>query len=126
MKNEETVLMSGMQTLQGQEDEIANSRSQIANLPEDAGQEMADGKLQMAERKNGKADVLIKLNTDFSIQGMSSQDLQAIVAAWQAGALSKDTMFELFRRGEILPDGRTNQDEAALTNASSSSSPALP
>ena len=23
-------------------------------------------------------------------------------------------MFELFRRGEILPDGRTNQDEAAL------------
>jgi hypothetical protein len=23
-------------------------------------------------------------------------------------------MFELFRRGEILPDGRTSQDEAAL------------
>jgi hypothetical protein len=23
-------------------------------------------------------------------------------------------MFELFRRGEILPDGRANQDEAAL------------
>ena len=45
---------------------------------------------------------------------MSSQDLQAIVAAWQAGAISRDTMFELFRRGEILPDGRTNQDEAAL------------
>jgi len=49
--------------------------------------------------------------------GMSSQDLQAIVAAWQAGALSKDTMFELFRRGEILLDGRTNQDEAALINS---------
>ena len=56
----------------------------------------------------------IKLNTDFSLKGMSSQDLQAIVAAWQAGAISKDTMFELFRRGEILPDGRTNQDEEAL------------
>jgi len=60
------------------------------------------------------ADVLIQLNTDFSLKGMSSQDLQAVVAAWQAGALSRDTMFELFRRGEILPDGRTNQDEAAL------------
>jgi len=45
---------------------------------------------------------------------MSSQDLQAVVAAWQAGAISRDPMFELFRRGEILPDGRTNQDEAAL------------
>ena len=62
------------------------------------------------------ADVLIQLNSDFSLKGMSSQDLQAIVAAWQAGALSKDSMFELFRRGEILPDGRTNQDEAALIN----------
>lgn len=58
--------------------------------------------------------VLVQLNTDFSLKGMSSQELQAIVAAWQSGAISRDTMFELFRRGEILPDGRTNQDEAAL------------
>ena len=36
---------------------------------------------------------------------------------WQAGAISRDTMFELFRRGEILPDGRTNADEAALIGA---------
>jgi hypothetical protein len=60
------------------------------------------------------ADVLVQLNTDFSLKGMSSQDLQAIVAAWQSEAISRDTMFELFRRGEILPDGRTNQDEATL------------
>jgi hypothetical protein len=60
------------------------------------------------------ADVLLQLNTDFSLKGMSSQDLQAVVAAWQSGAISRDTMFELFRRGEILPDGRTNQDEATL------------
>jgi len=39
---------------------------------------------------------------------------KAIQGVWQAGAISQDTMFELFRRGEILPDGRTNQDEAAL------------
>jgi len=26
----------------------------------------------------------------------------------------RDTMFELFRSGEILPDGRTNEDEKAL------------
>ena len=56
----------------------------------------------------------MKLNTDFGMAGMSSQDLQAVVAAWQSGAISRDTMFELFRSGEILPDGRTNQDEAQL------------
>jgi hypothetical protein len=63
------------------------------------------------------ADVLVQLNTDFSLKGMTSQELQAIVAAWQSGAISRDTMFELFRRGEILPDGRTNQDEASLVQA---------
>jgi hypothetical protein len=47
-------------------------------------------------------------------RGMSSQDLQAVVGAWQSGAISRDTMFELFRSGEILPDGRTNQDEEQL------------
>jgi hypothetical protein len=60
------------------------------------------------------AQALVELNTDFSIKGMSSQDLREIVAAWQAGAISQDTMLELFRRGEILPDGRSNEDEVAL------------
>jgi hypothetical protein len=63
------------------------------------------------------SDVLVQLNTDFSLKGMSSQDLQAIVAAWQSRAISRDSMFELFRKGEILPDGRTNQDEASLIQA---------
>jgi hypothetical protein len=57
---------------------------------------------------------------------MSSQDLQAVVAAWQAGAISNDTLFELFRRGEILPDGRTNQDEAALIASSTQSQSITP
>jgi hypothetical protein len=61
-----------------------------------------------------KAEVKVKLNTDFGMAGMSSQDLQAVVGAWQSGAISRDTMFELFRSGEILPDGRTNEDEETL------------
>ena len=62
-------------------------------------------------------EVLMQLNTDFSTKGMDSQELTAVVAAWQKGAMSRDSMFELFRKGEILPDGRTNQDEAALIRA---------
>ena len=57
---------------------------------------------------------LVRLNTDFSLQGLTSQELQAIVSAWQNKAISRDTMFELFRRGEILPDGRTNDEELRL------------
>ena len=64
-----------------------------------------------------KSEVTIKLNNDFGVAGMSSQYPQVIVAAWQASAISRDTMFELFRTGEILPDGRMNEDEAALIEA---------
>jgi len=60
------------------------------------------------------AQALVELNTDFSIKGMASDELREIVAAWQAGAISQDTMLELFRKGEILPDGRSNQDEVNL------------
>jgi hypothetical protein len=58
--------------------------------------------------------VLIELNTDFSTKGMSAQEVQAIVAAWQANAISRDTMTQLFRRGEVLPEGRTTEEEVQL------------
>jgi hypothetical protein len=37
-----------------------------------------------------------------------------MVAAWQANAISRETMTELFRRGEVLPEGRTNEEEHHL------------
>ena len=58
--------------------------------------------------------VILKINTDFTAKGLSSVELTAIVGAWQSGAISRETMFDLFRRGEVLPEGRTNSEEAAL------------
>ena len=65
-----------------------------------------------------KEEVSIELNTDFSTKGLSSQEIQSIVAAWEAGAISRDTMTDLFRRGEVLPEGRTNEEEVKLVAAS--------
>ncbi len=58
--------------------------------------------------------VLLQLNTDFGAKGMSSLELAAAVAAWQAGAISRETMFDLFRKGEVLPPGRTDAEEKRL------------
>jgi hypothetical protein len=66
----------------------------------------------------GEGLVLVKLNEDFSTKGMSSEELTAVVAAWQAGAISQETMFDLFRKGEVLPAGRTDEEERRLTAAS--------
>jgi hypothetical protein len=62
----------------------------------------------------GDDAVLVTLNTDFKSKGMASDQITAIVSAWQAGAISRDTMFELFRKGEVLPVGRSNDEESAL------------
>ncbi len=58
--------------------------------------------------------VLASLNTDFSVTGMSFQEITALVAAWQAGAISQDTMLDLFRAGEVIAPGRTNAEEIKL------------
>jgi hypothetical protein len=68
------------------------------------------------EHVTGK-QVLMQLNTDFSMKGMSAQEITAVVAAWQAGAISRDTMTDLFRRGEVLPEGRTTEEEQRLIGA---------
>jgi hypothetical protein len=62
----------------------------------------------------GKNVVSIELNTDYNTKGMSSNELTAVVAAWQAGAISRETMFEILQRGEVLFDGRTCAQEARL------------
>jgi len=49
-----------------------------------------------------------------AVEWSRARDVQAIVAAWQAGAISLDTMHELFRRGEVLPEGRTSEEERRL------------
>ena len=59
----------------------------------------------------------LELNTDFSTKGLSAQEIQSIVGAWQAGAISRDTMTDLFRRGEVLPEGRSSGEEMKRINA---------
>ena len=65
-----------------------------------------------------KDQVVIELNTDFSTKGLSAQEVTAIVAAWQNGALSRDSMLDIFRRGEVLPEGRSNEEEIKLVGKS--------
>ena len=61
--------------------------------------------------------VLLQINTDFTAKGLSSVELTAIVGAWQSGAISRETMFDLFRKGEVLPTGRTDDEEKKLVRA---------
>ena len=68
--------------------------------------------------------VLIQINTDFTAKGLTSQELTAVVSAWQAGAISQATMFDLFRKGEVLPTGRTDGEEKNLIGQNGHENPA--
>lgn len=63
----------------------------------------------------GLGDVTITLNTDFLPSKMSPQELQALVQAWQAGALSFQSMYAQLVQGEIIaPGGKAEDEQAAI------------
>lgn len=52
-------------------------------------------------------------NTDYDVSTMSASDLAAYVGAWQAGAISKKTMFRNLKEGEIVEANKSFEDEQA-------------
>jgi hypothetical protein len=56
-------------------------------------------------------EVEVRLNLDFDARGMSGKDLTAVVAAWQAGALTVEQMQDVLRRGEVLPIAATGEGD---------------
>ena len=45
---------------------------------------------------------------------VSAAEIQALVSAWQNGAISRDTLLHNLRTGEVLPPARTNEEEVEL------------
>lgn len=66
----------------------------------------------------GSGDVVFSLNRDFFPVPLTAQDLTSLVAAWQTGAISKETLFERLKRGQIITDSRTfEEEETKISNA---------
>ena len=58
--------------------------------------------------------VKLELNKDFIDASINPQQLTALTQAWQSGAISLDSYLWNMKRGEMLPDGRTVEDEKDL------------
>lgn len=68
----------------------------------------------MAQWSGVASDVTVQLNTDYLPVGMTSAELAELVKAWQSGAISFDTMFENLKRGEVVAESRTVEEEQEL------------
>jgi len=67
----------------------------------------------------GELDALVgqvgfTMNTDLGARALTAEEINAVVTAWKAGAISRETMLEHLKRGEVLPDGRSVAQERAL------------
>lgn len=59
------------------------------------------------------AKVSIKLNRDFNLAGLDASVLTSLMGMAQGGLISWNTFFFNLKRGELIPDGVNEKDEAA-------------
>ena len=62
-------------------------------------------------------DIRVNLNTDFLPAGMTSQDITALVGAWQSGAISGETLFDNLKAGEIIGDVNYEEEQERIAGA---------
>jgi hypothetical protein len=105
----------------GQRGELCGLGSVVASLNESLTRvlHLAHWWTEGGERVGDAPGVAFTMNTDLSAKALSGESLTAVVAAWRAGAISRETMLEVLKRGEVLPEGRTVAQERALIHRTS-------
>jgi hypothetical protein len=65
----------------------------------------------MAEWEGVSGDIEVELNTDFSDTKISAEDLTALMTAWQSGGISHETFLHNMKKGEVIPNDVSVEDE---------------
>jgi hypothetical protein len=66
------------------------------------------------ENKSNAESLEVHINEDYVDTKLAAADIQALLGAYQGGALSLDTLLWNLEQGERLPVGRSIEDEMAL------------
>lgn len=61
--------------------------------------------------------VTVRLNRDFVEARLAAPEILALVESWQRGAISRRTLYDNLRDGEVLPPGRDFAEEESLIAA---------
>ncbi|MCF0055523.1 DUF4055 domain-containing protein [Dyadobacter sp. CY356] len=72
----------------------------------------------MAEWGGLQGEVRFELNKDFLPMNMDANALNALVKAWQSGAISEETFFDTIKAGELVDQTLTFEDEQERKEAS--------
>lgn len=67
--------------------------------------------LEIIAMWEGTAPATIQLNEDYLDKPLNAQELQALVQAWQQGAISSETLFYNLKVGEVMDEYTTFEEE---------------
>jgi hypothetical protein len=73
---------------------------------------------EIAEWAKVAGEIKVTLNTDYLPNGMTAQDLTALLAAVQSGKMSDETFYWNLQQGELVPDTLTFEGEQERLAAS--------
>jgi Domain of unknown function (DUF4055) len=88
--------------------------SALASIVKLMGDQLSNMLIFMADWYGSPQDVTVTLNTDYLPAGVTAQELTALMQAYQAGGISYQVLFDNLKRGEIIGDGVTIEEE--MTN----------
>lgn len=80
----------------------------------------------MAKWENIDAEVKAEFNDDFVDTVLAAPDVVALVGAWQAGAMSFETLFWNLKQGELVEGDRSIEEEQAAIKANPPPQPEPP
>jgi hypothetical protein len=106
----------------GQRSELCGLGNVVASLNQSLTRVLQFARWWIDGTEPGSGQVSFAMNTDLSSRAITGEHLSAAVAAWKAGAISRESLLELLKRGEVLPDGRTVAQERALIHRVSGAS----
>jgi len=95
----------------------SGDESVLANIVHAIDEGLALSLMWFAQWAMLDGEITVELNDDFNPLGIDYPTLIGLMSAVQAGQLSWDTWFYNVKRGELVPDGRTAEQEKALIEA---------
>jgi len=80
----------------------------------------------MADWAGISGEIEYQLNRDYAPVILDAQGLTALVGAWQSGAISDQTLFDSLKRGDVIADDVTFEDEQARKDSAPPPRPVTP
>lgn len=92
---------------------VGHETAMLADIAHVVSQAMTQALEWLRDWSRASGDVSLQVSTDYVVTTLTAPEVTALVAAWQQGAISKNTLFWNLQQGEVIEDGVSFEDEEA-------------